>query len=136
MDLVDEEDVAVLEIGEERSEVAGLDDDRAGGGAEIHAELARDDLRERRLAEARRADEEHMIERLAPRLRRLDEDLQVGADLRLADEVGEPLRAERRVLVLAALIGSDDAPAFTADTPARSHRGSGFRTRRSRGSTA
>ena len=67
MDLVDEEDVAVLEIGEERREIAGLDDDRAGGGAEIDAELARDDLRERRLAEARRPDEEHVVERLLAR---------------------------------------------------------------------
>ena len=118
MDLVDEEDVAVLEIGEQRREIAGLGDHRAGGGAEIHAELARHDLRQRRLAEARRADEEHVVERLAAPARRLDEDLQVGARLRLADEIGEPLRAERGVLVLAARIGGDEAR--------RAHRASSF----------
>ena len=55
VDFVDEENVAVLEIGEQRREVAGLGDHRAGGGAEIDAELARHDLGERRLAETREA---------------------------------------------------------------------------------
>ena len=97
MDLVDEEDVALLEVGEQRREVAGLGDDRPGGRAEIDAELARHDLRQRRLAQARRADEQHMVERLAARLRRLDEDLQIGARGRLADELGEHQRAQRQV---------------------------------------
>ena len=67
MDLVDEEHVALLEIGEECREIAGLGDDRPRRGAEIDAELARDDLRERRLAEARRAGKQHMVERLVAR---------------------------------------------------------------------
>src|SRR5205823_1184324 len=46
VDLVDEEDVALLEIGEEGGEVAGTRDHRPGGRAEIHAELAQDDLRQ------------------------------------------------------------------------------------------
>ena len=69
VDLVDEQHVALFEIGQERGEIAGFGDDRPGGGAEIHAELARDDLRQRRLAEARRTDEQDMIERFAPRPR-------------------------------------------------------------------
>ena len=67
VDLVDEQDVALFEIGEQRGEVAGLGDHRPGGGAEIDAELARDDLRQRGLAEAGRADEQHVVERLAAR---------------------------------------------------------------------
>ena len=55
VDLVDEQHVAVFEIGEERGEIAGLGDHRARGRAEIDAELARHDLRERGLAEARAA---------------------------------------------------------------------------------
>ena len=74
MNLVDEQDVARLEIGELRREIARLGDDRPRGRAEIDAELARDDLRQRRLAEAGRTDEQHMIERLAARLGRFDED--------------------------------------------------------------
>src|SRR4249919_521202 len=60
-------------------------------------ELARQDLRERGLAEARRPDEQHVIERFLARLGRLDEDGQVRARLLLADKLGEPLRAQRAV---------------------------------------
>ena len=95
VDLVDEQDIAVFEIGEKRCEVAGLGDDRAGGRAEIDAELARHDLGERGLAEAGRPGEQHMVERLAPAARRLDEHFEVRADLGLADELGERLRPER-----------------------------------------
>ena len=88
VDLVDEQHVALFEIGEQRREIAGLGDHRAGGGAEIHAELARHDLRERGLAETGRTDEQHVVERLAPRARRLDEDREIRARLLLADELG------------------------------------------------
>ena len=94
VDLVDEQDVALLEIGQERGEVAGLGDHRAGGGAEVDAELARDDLGERGLAEAGRAGEQDMVERLAARARGVDEDLEVGARLGLADEVAQTLRTQ------------------------------------------
>ena len=47
-----------------RREIAGALEHRAGGLAQVHAELGRDDVRERRLAEARRAEDEHVIERL------------------------------------------------------------------------
>ena len=108
MDLVDEQHVARLEIGELGGEVAGLGDHRAGGGAEVDAELARDDLRQRRLAQPRRADEQHVVERLAARLGRFDEHLEIGARRLLAGEIGERLRAQRRV-VLRALFGGDEA---------------------------
>ena len=51
MDLVDEEHVAVFEIGQQRREIAGLRDDGARGGAEADAELLGHDLSQRRLAE-------------------------------------------------------------------------------------
>ena len=63
VDLVDEQHVALFEIGQQRREIAGLGDHRPGGGAEVDAQLARHDLRQRRLAQPRRADEQHMIER-------------------------------------------------------------------------
>ncbi len=53
VDLVDEQHVARLQVGEDRGEVAGALDHRPGGGAEADAEFARDDLRQRGLAEAR-----------------------------------------------------------------------------------
>src|SRR5262249_13228042 len=87
VNLVDEEHVAVLEIGEEGGEVSGLGDDRARGRAEMHAKLTGHDLRERGLPESGWASEQHMVERLAPRARSLDEHLEIGADLGLADEL-------------------------------------------------
>ena len=95
MDLVDEQDVALFEIGELGGEVAGLGDHRAGGRAEIDAELARHDLGERRLAEAGRADEQHVVERLAAGLGGLDEHLEVLARRLLPGEIGQRQRPQR-----------------------------------------
>ena len=60
-------------------------------------QLARDQLGERRLAESRRAEEERVVERLAPRERRVDADAQAVLHLLLADELGQPLRPEREL---------------------------------------
>ena len=57
--------------------------------AEADAELVAHDLRERRLAEARRADEEDVVERLPARLRGLERDRELLLDALLADEVRE-----------------------------------------------
>ncbi len=110
MDLVDEEHVALFEIGEKCREIAGLGDHGTRGGAKADAELARHDLRQRGLAEARRADEQHVIERLAALARGLDEYGQIGARLRLADELRQQLRAQRGVAgILMAALRRDDA---------------------------
>ena len=109
VDLVDEEHVALFEIGELRRQIARLGDDRAGGRAEIDPELAGDDLRQRRLAETRRPDEEHMVEGVAPGLRRIDEDLEIGPRGLLAREIVERQRPERRFGIVLALFGSDQA---------------------------
>ena len=52
MDFIDKKYVALLKIGEQRRQVARLRDHRPGRHLEIHAKLARDDLRKRRFAEA------------------------------------------------------------------------------------
>ena len=110
MDFVDEQHVALFEIGEQRGEIARLRDDRARGGAKADAELARDDLRQRGLAEAGGTDEQHVIQRLAPLARRLDEDREIFARLRLADEFGQQLRAQRGVAdIVGTALGGDDA---------------------------
>ena len=56
MDLVDEENIARLEIGEDGGKIARLGQHRSGGGAEIDAQFARHDLRQRRLAQAGRTE--------------------------------------------------------------------------------
>ena len=90
----------MFEIGQQRGKIAGLGDDRTGGGAEIDAKLARDDLGERGLAKARRPEEQHVIHRLAPLLGAFDEDLQVVLGCRLSDELGQRLGPQRSVLIL------------------------------------
>ena len=100
MNLVDEQDVAILEVGQQRGQIARLGDDRPGRRAKAHAHFARDDLRERRLAQPRRAEKQHMVERIAPRLRRLDEHAQIVARRLLTDEFVERFGAQRRVDIL------------------------------------
>ena len=110
MDFVDEQHVALFEIGQQRGEIAGLGDHRAGGGAKTDAELARHDLRQRGLAEAGGADEQHVVQRLVTLARGLDEDREILARLRLADEFGQQLRAQRGVAdIIGAALGGDDA---------------------------
>ena len=65
VDLVDEQHVAVAELGEDRRQVAGSLQRRAGGDVHLHAHLGRDDAGQRRLAEPWRAGEQEVIDRLA-----------------------------------------------------------------------
>ncbi len=93
VDLVDEQHVARLQVGEDRSEIAGPLDDRPGGQPEAHTQLGRHDLRQRRLAQPRRPGEQDMVERVAAGARGLDEHGEVGAQLGLTDELHQPPRA-------------------------------------------
>jgi hypothetical protein len=97
VNLVDEQHVARLEIGQQRREVARALEHRPRGLAQVHLQLVGDDVRERGLAEARRPEDQHVIERLAAIARRLDEDIHLRLDVGLADVVGERLRAHRAI---------------------------------------
>ena len=104
MDLVDEQDIPGLEVCQDCGEVAGPLDHRPRGGAEADAQLAGDDLRQRGLAEAGRAVQQHVVQRLAAGAGGLDEHREVLARGLLADELGEGLRAQaglRRILLAA-----------------------------------
>ena len=109
VDLVDEQDVAVFEIGQQSGKVAGLGDDRAGGGAEADAHLAREDASQRRLAEAGRAVQQDMVERFAAALGGGDEHPQILARRLLADELVETLRAKCLVDVFGGALWRCDA---------------------------
>ena len=109
VDLVDEQHVARAEVRQQRREVAGLFDRRAARDAQVHAELVRDDARERRLAEARRTVEQHVVERLIAPARGLDVDGQIALGLLLAGIVGQQLRAQADLaLVLRRQARGDD----------------------------
>ena len=79
VDLVDEQDIPGLEVCQDCGEVAGALDHRPGGGAEPDAQFAGDDLRQRGLAEARGAVQQHVVQRLAAAAGGLDEDGEVLA---------------------------------------------------------
>ncbi len=100
MDLVDEEDVAQLEAGEDRGHVALPLERRPGDVADPDAELLADDLRERRLAEPGRPDEQDVVERLAPRLGGCESDRELFLDGFLADELVQPARPKRALELL------------------------------------
>ena len=95
MDLVDEEDVVLLEVGQDGGKVPRPLEDGPGGLPHVHAHLVRDDVRQRGLAQARRTEQQHVIQRLRAIARRRDEDPELLADLRLADVLGKRRRAQR-----------------------------------------
>lgn len=112
MDLVDEQHIAFFEIGQLRCKVAGLRDHRAGCRAEVDPEFLCHDLRQRRLAEAGRTDEEHVIERLAACTGRGNEHFKIGACLGLAREVRQALRAQMGLDIIVLRRGGEDAAGF------------------------
>jgi len=103
VDFVNEQNIVRLKICQDRGEVARFRNHRAGGCAEADAHLAGQDLRQRRLAEARRAEQENMVQRLSPPARSLDIDFQVRLRLALADIILKRLGTERPVQRVTAL---------------------------------
>ena len=106
MDLVDEEDITVLELGEDGREVARSFEGRAGRDVELHPHLGGDDAGERGLAQPRRACEEQVVDRLAATPGGLEDDREVLLEFALADEFVEGTWAEARLDVdLAVVLG-------------------------------
>ena len=101
MYLVDEQDVALFEIGEYGGEVAGLLDGGTRGRSDIHAHLVSDDGGEGSLAETGRAVEQDMVEAVSALLRRLDIDGHILLDLLLTDILCESFRAEGYFVIIA-----------------------------------
>ena len=100
--------------GQQRREIAGALQHRAGGVAQVHAELVGDDMGERGLAEPGRTEDERVVERLAAAPGRLDEHRHLLAHPRLADVIGQragPHRALQRLLARN-VAGADDAVVF------------------------
>ena len=98
VDLVDEEDVAVLEVGQDRGEVARALERRTARDPQRDLHLGRDDAREARLPGAGRPREQQVVDRLCTLARRAEQDLEVLLQLGLADELVEPARPQRRLL--------------------------------------
>ena len=100
VDLVDEQDVALLEVGEQGGQVAGPHQDRSGGDPQPGAHLGGHDAGQRRLAQAGWPGEQEVVGGLLPLEGRLDHDLEVLGQLALAHELGQRPRAEAGLLDL------------------------------------
>src|SRR5206468_7299337 len=87
VDLVDEEDRARLERGQEGGDVRLALERRPGGVDDLGLELGGDDVRERGLAEPGRPREQNVVERLAAPPRGLYEDAELTRALLLVDAV-------------------------------------------------
>ncbi len=94
VDLVDEQDVALLERGQDRGQVAGPLDGGPRRVLDVDAELAGDDRRQRRLAEPGRPVEEDVVGGLSPAPGRLEQHREVRLDLALADVLVERARSQ------------------------------------------
>ena len=79
-----------LEAGEDRRHIALALERRPGDAADPDAELLADDVRERRLPETGRPDEEHMVERFVARFRSVQRDRELLLQPLLPDELVEP----------------------------------------------
>src|SRR6185369_3146362 len=97
VDLVDEQHVAALERRQDGRKVTGLFDDGSARRMQPPAHRARDDVRERRLAETGRADQQQVIERFAARARGANRDVEIATNGRLSDVVVERLRTQADV---------------------------------------
>src|SRR5690606_21991073 len=114
VDLVDEQHVVRLQVGQQRGQVAGLLDHRAGGDAQAHPQLVGDHVAEGGLAQARRAEDQDVVERLAAVFRGLDVQAHLLAHRLLAEVFGQPLGPDAGLdgVVLAGRAGADDALLF------------------------
>ena len=95
VDLVDEEDVALVETGQDRGHVALALERGPGDRAQSDAELFASDVGEARLAQAGRADQEQVVERLVAGAGGLEGDRELLLDAVLADEIVQRPGAER-----------------------------------------
>src|SRR5690606_9614520 len=95
-------------------QVAGLLDHRAGGDAQAHPQLVGDHVAEGGLAQARRAEDQDVVERLAAVFRGLDVQAHLLAHRLLAEIFGQPLGPDAGLdgVVLAGRAGADDALLF------------------------
>ena len=90
VDLVQEEDLALAQVGENRGQVTLNLQRRAGGLLEADVEFIGNDGGKRRLSQAGRAEKQHMIKSFAAGFCRLEGNGQLFLGFRLANELPQP----------------------------------------------
>ena len=112
MNLVDEQDVAPPQPGEDAGQIGAARQRRSGDNVNLRAHLVGDDMRQRRLAQSRRAVQKHVLHRLAAAAGSGDGNPQLLEQLLLPDVVGETPRTQRvrevRLLRVARVLGGND----------------------------
>ena len=94
MDFVQKQNAARFEVGQNRDEIAGPLNRRSRRCPQRRTHFIRDNQRQARLAEARRPVQQHMVQRLAPPLRRRHKDRKTFFNLRLPDKLTQALRPQ------------------------------------------
>src|SRR5205085_718262 len=94
VDLVEEQHLPALNVGEDGGEVALDRERRAGCLLKLYPQLVGDDAGQRGLAQSRRAIEQHVVQRLAARARRFNGHAEIFFDLRLPDEFLQQARPQ------------------------------------------
>ncbi len=94
MDFVDEENVVLLQIGQQRGQIFWLFEHRARGLAQVHAQLVGNDVAQSGFAQTGRTEQQHVVQRLVALFGSADEDFQLLAHLGLAHILVEELGAQ------------------------------------------
>ncbi len=94
VNLVDEENIAGAQVGQNRRQIAGAFDGRPGCDLDIDAHFVCQDMRQGGFSQPRRAVKQHVIERLATLAGGGNQNRQVFLDLFLPDQVAQVLRAQ------------------------------------------
>ena len=100
VNLVDEQHVAAGEVGQHAGQVSRALDRGAAGDADVLPHLRRHDARQRRLAQARRAVEQDVVQRLTALPRGLDVYIEAFLDGFLADVLRQRMRAKAALLLV------------------------------------
>ncbi len=95
MNFVDEEDIARLEVGQNRAEVAHFFDGWSRGDLDTDTHFFGDDMSEGRLAQTGWPIEENVLDRFTPFLGRLNKYVEVALDFILTDVFVKRLRSQR-----------------------------------------
>ena len=93
MDFIDEQDVAILQIGKQRRKVTRLGDNRAGRRAKTNAHFLGNDLSECSLSKPRRPKKQDMVKRLPTPLGSLNKYAKIITRSGLPDKLGKRFRA-------------------------------------------
>ena len=94
MDLVNKENIPGVQVGQQRRQISGLFNGRAGGDADIDPHLVGDDPRQGGFAQTGRAVKERVIQRLIPPAGGFNVDGQIALGLFLAGVIGKELRPQ------------------------------------------